>query len=126
MSINTVTIIGRCVANPELRYTPSGKAVCDLRLVINEKRGGKESSIWINATCWDRVAEIAAEYISKGSEVGISGRLKQDEWEKDGVKHSKIGVTVSDLQLIGSRKKEADAPQDDPPEQPTGDGDIPF
>jgi single-strand DNA-binding protein len=93
--------------DPELRYIPSGTAVSDIGLAVNDriKRGDQwvDETTFVDVTLWGRTAEIANEYLSKGSPVLIEGRLKLDRWEKDGQKHSKLRVTAEKMQMLGSR-----------------------
>ena len=91
----------------ELKYLPSGTAVADISLAVNSKR--KQNEEWVDqvdffdVTLFARTAEIASEYLSKGSPALIEGRLKQETWEKDGQKRSKVKVVGERLQLLGSR-----------------------
>jgi single-strand DNA-binding protein len=93
--------------DPELRYIPSGTAVSDIGLAVNDrvKRGDQwvDEATFVDITLWGRTAEIANEYLSKGSSVLIEGRLKLDRWEKDGQKHSKLKVVGERLQMLGGK-----------------------
>lgn len=105
MSLNAVIIMGNLTRNPEIRYTPQGKAVCDLGLAINEKyKNGAgeavEETCFIDVTVWGRQAETFAEYLKKGSRALVSGSLKLDTWEKDGQKRNRIRVRASNVQFI--------------------------
>jgi len=106
-SFNRVILVGNLTRDPELRYIPSGTAVSDIALAVNDrvKRGDQwvDEVSFVDITLWGRTAEIANEYLSKGSPVLIEGRLKQDRWEKDGQKHSKLKVTCDRMQMLGSR-----------------------
>jgi single-strand DNA-binding protein len=94
--------------DPELRYIPSGTAVSDIGLAVNDriKKGDQwvDETTFVDITLWGRTAEIANEYLSKGSPVLIEGRLKLHTWEKDGQKHSKLRVTCDRMQMLGSRE----------------------
>src|SRR5689334_22368427 len=107
-SFNRVVLVGNLTRDPELRYIPSGMAVSDIGLAVNDrvKRGDQwvDEATFIDITLWGRTAEIANEYLSKGSPVLIEGRLKLDRWEKDGQKHSKLKVIGERLQMLGSRE----------------------
>ncbi len=154
-SYNRVILIGNVTRDLEIRYIPSGTAVLDLGLAVNDKRKDSKSGEWIeettfvDVTLWGRTAEIAGEYLSKGSPVFIEGRLKLDTWEQDGQKRSKLKVVGEKMQLIGSRgsggggggggqpasqhdqqsqysqQAPSGPPQDTPPAGPPDD-DIPF
>ena len=91
-----------------MRYTPSNTAVTDITVAVNEKRktpSGEwvEETVFVDVTLWGRTAEVASEYLSKGSPVFIDGRLKLDRWEQDGQKRSKLKVVCDRMQLIGGR-----------------------
>lgn len=106
-SFNRVVLVGNLTRDPELRYIPSGTAVSEITLAVNERV--KKNDQWveevnfIDITLWARTAEVANEYLSKGSSVLIEGRLKLDRWEKDGQKHSKLRVVGEKMQMLGSR-----------------------
>lgn len=106
-SFNRVILVGNLTRDPELRYIPSGTAVSDVGLAVNDrvKRGDQwvDEATFVDITLWGRTAEIANEYLSKGSPVLIEGRLKLDRWEKDGQKHSKLKVVGERLQMLGSK-----------------------
>jgi single-strand DNA-binding protein len=106
-SFNRVILAGNLTRDPELRYIPSGTAVSDVTLAVNDriKKGDQwvEEPVFVDVTLWGRTAEIANEYLSKGSPVLIEGRLKLDRWEKDGQKHSKLRVTAEKLQMLGGK-----------------------
>jgi single-strand DNA-binding protein len=107
-SFNRVILIGNLTRDPELRYIPSGMAVSEIGLAVNDKRKNAkgewvEEATFIDVTLWGRTAEVANEYLSKGSPVFIEGRLKLDQWETDGQKRSKLRVVCERLQLIGGR-----------------------
>jgi single-strand DNA-binding protein len=106
-SYNRVILVGNLTRDPELRYIPSGTAVTDIGLAVNDrvKRGDQwvEEATFVDVTLWGRTAEIANEYLSKGAPVLIEGRLKLDRWEKDGQKHSKLKVVGERLQMLGGK-----------------------
>lgn len=107
-SYNKVILVGNLTRDPELRYIPSGTAVTEIGLAINDRRKGPdgnwiEETTFVDVTLWSRTAEIASEYLSKGSNVLIEGRLKLDTWEKDGKKNSKLRVVGEKMQMLGAR-----------------------
>lgn len=109
-SVNKVILIGNLTRDPEVRYTPKGSAVTEISLAINRQysldNGEKrEEVIYVDVTLWGRLAEIAAQYLTKGRPVYIEGRLKMDTWDdkQTGQKRSKMGVVAESLQLLGSR-----------------------
>ncbi|MDX1965139.1 MAG: single-stranded DNA-binding protein [Pirellulales bacterium] len=107
-SFNRVILLGNTTRDIEIRYLPSGMAVTDIGLAVNDRRKSQtgewvEETTFVDITLWGRTAEIASEYLTKGSPVMIEGRLKLDTWEKDGKKNSKLKVIGERMQLLGSR-----------------------
>lgn len=106
-SYNRVILVGNLTRDPELRYIPSGTAVADIGIAVNDriKKGDEwqDEVCFVTCTAWGRTAEIANEYGQKGSPVLIEGRLKMDSYEKDGQKRTTLKVTVDKLQLLGSK-----------------------
>mgnify|MGYP005850556189 FL=1 len=104
-----VILVGNLTRDPELRYVPSGMAVTDIGLAVNDRRKNAngewiEETTFVDVTLWGRTAEVAGEYLSKGSPVLIEGRLKLDTWEgSDGQKKSKLKVVGEKMQLLGAR-----------------------
>ena len=90
-SFNRVILVGNLTRDPELKYIPSGTAVTEIGLAVNDRRKNAqgewvEETTFVDVTLWSRTAEVASEYLSKGSPVLIEGRLKLDTWEKEGKK----------------------------------------
>jgi len=107
-SYNRVILLGNLTRDIELRYLPSGMAVTDVGLAVNDRRKNQagewvEDTTFVDITLWGRTAEVAGEYLSKGSPVMIEGRLKLDSWESDGQKRSKLKVVGERMQMLGSR-----------------------
>lgn len=100
MSVPRITLSGRLAQDPELKFTQQGKAVCRLRLVASDRvKDGNEwkdgDTLWISATCWDRLAENVAESTKKGDLVIVTGRLVTEEWtDREGTKRSAITLKV--------------------------------
>lgn len=107
-SFNRVILVGNLTRDPELRYIPSGTAVSEIGLAVNDrvKRNDQwvDEVTFVDVTLWGRTAEIANEYLTKGAPVLIEGRLKLDRWEKDGQKHSKLRVVGERMQMLGGRE----------------------
>ena len=136
-TVNKVMLIGNLTRDPELRYTPQGAAVCEFALALNRNYTNKQSGqrveevSFIDIVAWARTAELCAEYLKKGRQVFIEGRLTQDRWEaQDGRKMSKVRVTAENIQFLGARPQgggggggEAPAPA---AEEPAPGEDIPF
>ena len=145
---NRVILIGNLTNDPELRYTPQGTAVADLRLAVSEIRGSrggdrKEETLFIDVTVWERQAETCSEYLAKGRTVLVEGRLALDEWQdkESGEKRRKIRVIANLVRFLGpprgdgdsgaGRKRpqppQAQAAEDQPPPEDTAAKDeMPF
>jgi single-strand DNA-binding protein len=106
-SLNSVTIIGNLGADPEMRYTTAGKAVCELRVAVNEKRGGQDKTEWFSVTCWEKTAESCAQYLKKGRSVCVQGRLETQTWDdkKTGEKKYKTIIVASNVVFLGGGDK---------------------
>ncbi|MHB1361995.1 MAG: single-stranded DNA-binding protein [Thermoleophilia bacterium] len=109
-SINRVTLVGNLTRDPELRTTPNGKSVCTLGLAVNE-RYKNESGEWIekpnffDIVVWGAQAESCSQYLAKGRQVAVDGRLSFRSWEaQDGSKRSKVEVIANTVQFLGSRQ----------------------
>jgi len=107
-SFNRVILLGNLTRDIEVRYLQSGMAVADVGMAVNDRRKGQngewiEETTFVEVTMWGRTAEVAAEYLSKGSPILIEGRLKYDTWEKDGQKRSKLSVVCERMQMVGTK-----------------------
>jgi single-strand DNA-binding protein len=110
-SVNKVILIGNLGRDPEVRYTPSGAAVCNVSLATTRNWKNKESgerqeeTEWHRVVFYDRLAEIAGEYLKKGRPVYVEGRLKTRKWQdKDGVEKYTTEIIATEMQLLGSRE----------------------
>jgi single-strand DNA-binding protein len=108
--INKVILIGRLGADPEVRYTPSGAAVANFNIATSEEWKDKDSgekrerTEWHRIVAWSRLGEICGEYLSKGRQVYIEGRLQTRSWEdRDGNKRYTTEIVASDVQFLGGR-----------------------
>jgi single-strand DNA-binding protein len=107
-SFNRVILVGNLTRDVEIKYLQSGTAVTEIGLACNNRRKNQQTGEWIeepvfvDITLWGRTAELAGEYLGKGSNVLIEGRLKYDTWEKDGQKHSKLRVVGETMQFLGA------------------------
>ncbi len=110
-SLNKCTFIGNLGKDPEVKYLPSGDAVASFSLACGEswtdKSTGekKEKTEWIRCVAFKKVAEIIGEYLKKGSQVYIEGRMRTREWEKDGVKHYSTEINVESVLMLGGGKE---------------------
>ncbi len=136
-SYNKVMLIGNLTRDPELRYTPQGAAVCEFGMAMNRawtsKQGEKKEEVcFVDIVCWARTAEICAEYLKKGRQTFVEGRLTFDRWETpEGQKRSKLRVTAEKVQFLGSRsggggESDSRAPAPESAEPAPGGEDIPF
>ena len=108
MTVNSITLVGRAGRDPEVRYFESGSVVANLTMAVN-RRGRDEEPDWFNLEIWGKQAQIAADYVKKGSLIGIVGSFKLDRWadRNSGEERTKPVVRVDRLELLGS-KKDAD------------------
>lgn len=142
-SVNKVILVGNCGRDPELRYMADGKAVANISIATSSKRKDKntgevlEDTQWHRVTFYDRLAEIAGEYVKKGRPVYVEGRLKYGKYTgTDGVEKSTCDIVATELQLLGGREEGAAPRQEAPkpagkPQKPASgfddmSDDIPF
>ena len=142
-NLNLVLLAGNLTKDPEVRYTPSGKAVADLGLAVNrtwmdrQTNEKKEEVCFVDIVTWGRQAETCGEYLHKGSPILVEGRLQLDKWEtQSGEKRSKIRVRARRIQFLGRRREEGGrgappAPSSEgssaaPYDEPGAEDDIPF
>ena len=110
-SVNKVIIVGNLGRDPEIRYTPNGNAVCNIGIATTRSWKSKESgdkseeTEWHRVVFYDKLAEIAGEYLKKGRSVYVEGRLKTRKWQdKDGVEKTTTEIIATDMQMLGSRE----------------------
>ena len=108
--LNKVQIIGHLGKEPEMRYTPSGKPVTTFSVAVsrswNSADGERHSETeWFNVVAWGNLAEICKQYLTKGQQVYIEGRLQTRRWDdKEGVKHTNIEVVANEMMMLGDRR----------------------
>jgi single-strand DNA-binding protein len=136
--LNSVQVIGRLVADPELRYTQKGAPVCDFRIASSRRYKNRETgeqqeeTLFINIVAWRRQAELANDYLKKGSAVLIEGRLRSRQWESaQGEKRSAIEIVARRIQFLDMPQADASTgaePTTDTDEDTKDDGsvDTPF
>ena len=105
-SFNRVILVGNLTRDIELKYTPGGTGVTDIGMAVNDRRKNGNGEwvdevTFVDVTLWGRTAEVASEYLSKGSPVLVEGRLKLDSWETEGQKRSKLRVVCEKMQMLG-------------------------
>lgn len=135
--VNKVILVGNLGADPEMRYTAGGTAVCRLRIATSrnftDKQGNRqEETAWHRVDAWGKLAEICGQYLSKGRQVYIEGRLKYGSYEKDGVKHYTTDIVAENMQMLGGggagggNRAQEPEPGFGPPEGGVPEDDIPF
>jgi single-strand DNA-binding protein len=106
---NRVILIGNLTKDPELRYTPQGTPVANLRLASTSKfRSGeemKEETLFIDIVVWGRQGETCSQHLSKGRSVLVEGRLQERKWESDGQKRSKFEVVAQTVRFLGKKEQ---------------------
>lgn len=120
MSVNKVILLGRLGQNPELKYTPSGSAVCQFSLATSEtwmKDGQKqEKTEWHRVVVWGKLAELCNQYLQKGRQVYLEGKLQTRSWDdKNGQKRYTTEINAATIQFIGDKGAGAGAGRDDQP-----------
>jgi single-strand DNA-binding protein len=109
-NINRVVLVGNLTKDPELRHTPSGTAVCKLRLAVNTRQKDAQGNWgdkpnYFDVTVWGNQGESCAQFLSKGRPVGVDGRLDWREWEaQDGTKRQAVEIIADTVQFLGSRE----------------------
>ena len=105
MAINSVTLVGRAGRDPEVRYFESGTVVANLTMAVNRRNRNDEPD-WFNLEIWGKQAQVAADYVKKGSLIGITGSFKLDSWKdrNTGENRNKPVVRVDRLELLGSKR----------------------
>ncbi len=106
MGLNVVNLVGRAGRDPEVRYFDSGKVLCTLTLAVNRRSSKSDEPDWFNLKFWDKTAEIAANYVKKGSLIGVQGSLEIETWtdRNTQVERSSPVIRVSRLDLLGSKR----------------------
>lgn len=106
MSLNVVTLVGRAGRDPEVKYFESGSVVCKLTLAVDRARRNSDEPDWFNLEIWGKPAEVAANYVRKGSLIGITGTLKLDRWQDRGTGAERTSpvIRVDQLRLLGSKR----------------------
>jgi single-strand DNA-binding protein len=134
--MNVITLAGRAGRDPEVKYFESGTVVANLTLAVNATKKDADPD-WFNLQIWGKTAQIAADYVRKGSQIAITGRMTSEQWtdKNTGEKRSKPVVIVDRLTLLGSKQdREGGAPAQPAPAAPTAwgssdpvsDEEVPF
>jgi single-strand DNA-binding protein len=131
--VNKVILVGNLGADPEVRYTASGTAVARFNVATTERFKGQDGNWqdrteWHRVVAWSKLAEICGQYLSKGSQVYIEGKIQSSTWEKDGVKRTSYEIRADTMQILGPRRAQDREPEPPfgPPEGGGPEDDIPF
>ena len=115
MSLNSVNIVGNLTRDPEIKYTTSGRAVCNLSLANNRvysKNGERQQEVsYFDIEVWGNVPENCAKYLTRGSGIIVEGRLRQDRWEKDGKTQSRVRIVANNVHFLPKRGQEGNSQQ---------------
>ena len=113
MSLNSVNIMGNLTRDPEIKYIPSGKAVCSLSIANNRvytKNGEKVAEVsYFDVEVWGAAAENCSKYLTKGSGIIVEGRLRQDRWEKDGKTQSRVRINANAVHFMPKKQNNTDS-----------------
>ena len=125
MALNSVNIMGNLTRDPELRYTSSGRAVCNISIANNRvysKNGEKVTEVsYFDVEVWGVIAENCAKYLTKGSGIIAEGRLRQDRWEKDGKTQSRVRIAANNVHFLARKTNNAEPQQPEAEEHSVAD-----
>ena len=113
-SVNKTIIIGTLGRDPEMRYLPNGNAVCSMSLATDEGYKDRNTGQWVDKTEWHRIeafgklAEIMGEYLKKGAKCYVEGKLRTDEYEKDGIKRYSTKIIANEMTMLDSKNSQGD------------------
>ena len=133
--VNKVILIGNLGADPEMRYTADGTPVCKFSIATSRKYTGRdgqkqEKTEWHQIVVWRKLAEICGQYLSKGKQVMIEGRIEYGSYEKDGVKHYTTDIIAENMNMLGGpgqgNRMQEPEPGFGPPAGGVPEDDIPF
>jgi len=120
--MNQVSIIGRLGQDPELRYTPSGKAVARMSVAVNERYGENERTYWFPVICWNGLGETVSQYLHKGSRVAVSGRITTRSYETENGNKTITEIIANSVDFLDPKPSDNDPRE----ETPIPDDEIPF
>jgi single-strand DNA-binding protein len=118
--LNYCSFIGRLGADPVRRFMPNGDPVTSFRIAVGWKGKDKEGAEWVSIEAFSKLAEICHEYLRKGSQVFVSGRMKTDEYEKDGIKRYSTKIVADRMQMLGSKGDPQPRQDSGQPDEPSG------
>jgi len=131
MAVNKFIGIGNLGRDPEMRFMPDGKAVCNFSIAISEKykdKSGesKEVTEWVNVALFGKLAEIAGEYLKKGSKVYIEGKMKTEKYSKDGIDRYTTKIIGEKMEMLSSKSETQSTSKPPVPDDFPADDEIPF
>ena len=124
--LNQCSFIGRLGKDPETRYTQGGSAVTNFSIACGWKSKEREGTEWIPVVCFGRLAEVAGEYLRKGSQVFIQGSFRTEQYEKDGQKRYSTKIYANQMQMLGAKPSQEPAAERPEPAGADFNDDIPF
>jgi single-strand DNA-binding protein len=116
--INSVVLCGRVTRDAEVKYTSGGMAVSEISVAVNRYAGkdkGEEVSFF-EVNLWGKTAEALVQYLTKGRQIVVQGELRQERWEKDGQKQSKVRINANNIQLVGGKDEKAEPARQSAPQ----------
>ncbi len=132
--INKVILVGNLGADPEVRYTADGTAVCKFNIATTERYKDRQGTMqerteWHRVVAWRKLAEICGQYLAKGKQIYVEGKIRNNTWEKDGVKQYSYEIVADTMQMLGGAGRGQEREPEPPFEPPAGgvqEDDIPF
>ncbi len=132
--MNSVNLVGRIGRDPEVRFSQSGMAVCNLSMATSKKIKGEDQTQWHRLVAFGKTAELIEKYISKGDQLGVEGEIKYDNYDKDGTTVYTTDIIVNRIHFISSKQSSGQGQQKQQPggyqpnrqQQTPDDGGIPF
>lgn len=104
--MNSVNIVGNLTKSPDLKYTPAGTAVVNLSIAVNEYYKEEQTTSFFNVVVFGKSAENCNSFLSKGNKIGITGKLKQERWKKEGKTYSRVVIIAERIDFLTSKAKE--------------------
>lgn len=111
-SLNVVALVGRAGSDPEIKFFESGACKASLNLAVDEFVSGEKRTHWISIVDWGKTAEVLVNYVTKGKQIAVQGSLREDTWEDNGKKRSRLYVNIDRVQLLGGGNQSASTAQD--------------
>ena len=124
--MNKIFLSGNLTKEPEIRYTQNGNCVARMSIAVNQGYGDKQSTDFFNLIAWEKTAELCGKYLAKGSKILVEGRLKNNNYEKEGVKHYAVDVIVESVEFMDKKADSKKSATSDFDGEPVDDDDVPF